>query len=97
MPPDSRRLWLVLWQDALADPTGVIQSVLVEQCRRLPVSQGFTNVGLLLFDISGCRPLDRLAEPDVALRVTFQALSRSRGTGSCRPARRGRSICGGKL
>lgn len=73
VPPDSRRLWLVLWQDALADPTGVIQSVLVEQCRRLPVSQGFTNVGLLLFDISGCRPLDRLAEPDVALRVTFQA------------------------
>lgn len=73
VPPASRRLWLVLWQDALADPTGVVQSVLVEQCRRLSVEQGFTNVGLLLFDISGCRPLDQLAKPDIALRVAFQA------------------------
>ncbi len=69
----SQRLWLVLWQDNLADPTGVIQSVLVEQCRRLPIEERFTNVGLLLFDVSQCRPLDRLSEPEVALRVAFEA------------------------
>ena len=69
----SRRLWLVLWQEQLADPTNVIQSVLVEACRRLPVDRSFTNVGLLLFDISKCRPLDRLAEPDKRMRIAFRA------------------------
>ncbi|MCU0520483.1 MAG: glycosyltransferase family 39 protein [Anaerolineae bacterium] len=69
----SQRLWLVLWQEHLADPTNVIQSMLVGQCQRLPVDQSFTNVGLLLFDITGCRPLDRLAEPEVPLEVAFQA------------------------
>jgi hypothetical protein len=62
-----QRLWLVLWQHHLADPTNLIQSILVEHCRRLPIDVGFVNVNLLLFDLETCRPLDRLAEPEVAL------------------------------
>lgn len=66
------RLWLVLWQDHLADPTNLIQSVLVEACHRLPVHRNFTNVGLLLFDVRGCQPLDQLATPPYRLDVAFQ-------------------------
>jgi len=67
------RIWLVLWQDRLADPTNLVQSVLVEACHRLPVDAGFTNVGLLLFDIGSCRPLDQLATPAFPLDVAFEA------------------------
>ena len=67
------RLWLVLWQDHLADPTSLVQSVLVERCRRLPVDASFINVGLLLFDLSDCRPLNHLVHPPVPLEVTFEA------------------------
>lgn len=69
----AQRLWLVLWQDHLADPTGLIQSVLVERCRRLPVYTNPINVGLLLFDLDRCRPLDRMADPAVVLEIPFQA------------------------
>ncbi len=68
-----RRLWLVLWQHHLADPTNLIQSVLIERCRRLPVDEGFVNVYLLLFDLETCRPLDRLAEPATVLETAFEA------------------------
>ncbi|MGC9469288.1 MAG: glycosyltransferase family 39 protein [Anaerolineae bacterium] len=70
---DRTRLWLVLWQEHLADPTNLVQSVLVASCRRLPVDAAFTNVWVLLFDVSGCRPLDRLATPPIPLEATFEA------------------------
>ena len=73
------RIWLVLWQDRLADPTNLVQSVLVEACHRLPVDAGFTNVGLLLFDIGSCRPLDQLATPAFPLDVAFEAPIRLNG------------------
>lgn len=59
----SQRLWLVLWQAQLADPTNLVQSTLVDACKRLPVTQSFTNVGLLLFDLTNCRPIDRWTAP----------------------------------
>lgn len=67
------RLWLVLWQQHLADPTDLIHSLLVEQCRRLPVSATYTNVGLLYFDLTACQPLDRLVEPPYAAPAAFEA------------------------
>ncbi|MCJ7548306.1 MAG: hypothetical protein MUQ30_01320, partial [Anaerolineae bacterium] len=73
------RIWLVLWQDRLADPTGLVQSVLVEACHRLPVDARFTNVGLLLFDIGSCRPLDQLATPAFPLDIAFEAPIRLKG------------------
>ena len=68
-----KRLWLVLWQQHLADPTDLVQSILVESCRRLPVDAGFTNVSLLLFDLETCGPLDRLIEPPIRLQASFEA------------------------
>ena len=64
----AERLWLVLWQDRTIDPTGLVQSALVETCHRLPVGRNFTNVGLLLFSLEDCRPLDRLGKPASADR-----------------------------
>ncbi|MBN1248628.1 MAG: hypothetical protein JXC32_13295 [Anaerolineae bacterium] len=68
----AERLWLVLWQDHLADPTNLVQSALVEACQRLPVHRNFMNVGLLLFDVRQCRPLDQLVTPTYPLNVAFQ-------------------------
>jgi hypothetical protein len=67
----SQRLWLVLWQDRLADPTALVLSLLVESCRRLPVDAKFTNVGVVLFDLTTCGPLDQLAHPPHPLGVDF--------------------------
>ena len=67
----SRRLWLVLWQDTLADPTRLVLSLLIEACQRLPVDAHFTNVGVVLFDLTTCHPLDRLAVPPHPLEADF--------------------------
>lgn len=68
----AERLWLVLWQDHLSDPTSLVQSALVEACHRLPIHEDFTNVGLLRFDIGGCRPLDQLSVPYVPMQAGFE-------------------------
>ncbi|HNT77794.1 MAG TPA: glycosyltransferase family 39 protein [Anaerolineae bacterium] len=75
----TTRLWLVLWQANLADPTDLIQSVLVDQCDRLGVGGRFTNVSLLLFDVTSCRPLDRLVSPPLPLDAAFVAPIRLAG------------------
>ena len=67
----AERLWIVLWQDTLADPTGLVRSMLVDACHRLPVDAHFTNIGVMRFDLTTCRPLDQLAEPPFALNVEF--------------------------
>ena len=67
----AERLWVVLWQDTLADPTGLVRSVLVDACHRLPVSDHFTNIGVMRFDVTMCQPLDRLAEPPFMLNAEF--------------------------
>ncbi|UCC64016.1 MAG: glycosyltransferase family 39 protein [Anaerolineae bacterium] len=48
------RLWLVLWQDRLADPTEVVLSHLLRTCPRLDVGQMFHQVALLLFSVADC-------------------------------------------
>ncbi|MBN2392756.1 MAG: glycosyltransferase family 39 protein [Anaerolineae bacterium] len=67
----AQRLWLVLWQDTLADPTRLVVSHLIEACHRLPVDTHLTNVGVILFDLTTCHPLDRLAVPPHPLAVDF--------------------------
>ncbi len=76
---ESGRLWLLLWQEHLADPTALVQSTLVASCRRLPVSRSFTNVGLLLFDLATCPPLDEVARPPHPLDARFAAPIRLTG------------------
>ncbi len=68
---DAQRVWLVLWQANLVDPTGLVENTLVESCHRLPVTRTFTNVGLLLFDVRSCHPLDQAAHPPHPLVVDF--------------------------
>jgi len=81
----AERLWLVLWQDRTIDPTGLVQSALVETCHRLPVGGNFTNVGLLLFSLEDCRPLDRLVKPQVPIGIAFAAPIRLEGYRLIRP------------
>jgi mannosyltransferase len=49
-----QRLWLVLWQDRLADPTEIVLRRLLDACRRLDVGQTFHDVALLLFAVADC-------------------------------------------
>lgn len=67
---DQERLWLVLWQYRLADPTEVILDHLLSTCPRLDVGQSFHGVALLLFSLTGC---DWTAQPSPShpLRVEF--------------------------
>jgi len=51
------RLWLVLWQRELADPTDVVMSELLTKTRRLGVGQDFNEVHLMLFDLQDHPPL----------------------------------------
>ncbi len=46
------RLWLVLWQNEISDPTDVVLGTLTEQARRLTVGQNFHNLSVLLFDVT---------------------------------------------
>ncbi len=46
-----RRLWLVLWQEELADPRRLVITQLLNNARRLPVGQVFHDVSLLLFEL----------------------------------------------
>jgi hypothetical protein len=67
------RLWLVLWQAALADPTGLITDELEHTYPRLGVGRTFHDVALLLFDV---RSGPRLAHADMP-RTLLQADFRS--------------------
>lgn len=46
------RAWLVLWQQEIADPTGIVADALRSQAQRLEVGQQFNQMSLLLFDLS---------------------------------------------
>jgi mannosyltransferase len=45
-------LWLVLWQESLADPTGLIMDTLEQTYHRLGVGTEFHGLALLAFDVS---------------------------------------------
>ena len=47
------RLWLVLWQDHIVDPTNVILDQLMMHCPRLQVGRHFQGLRLLLFSLEG--------------------------------------------
>lgn len=70
----AHRLWLVLWTDFFADPNNQVLDTLLERCARLPVGQHFTNVGLLLFALDGCRPLDAALVPPKTIGASFGSL-----------------------
>ncbi len=73
-----QRLWLVLWQDRLADPTEIVLSHLLLTCPRLEVGQTFHDVALLLFSLADC-DLSAHSGPTHALHVEFGGQIRLRG------------------
>jgi 4-amino-4-deoxy-L-arabinose transferase-like glycosyltransferase len=49
------RAWLVLWQQAIADPTSTVLDELEAHAKRLQVGQNFHEMSLLLLDLRGAR------------------------------------------
>jgi hypothetical protein len=49
---DRQKLWLVLWQESLADPTGLITDAVEQTYHRLGVGRTFHDVALFCFDVS---------------------------------------------
>jgi hypothetical protein len=45
-------LWLVLWQESLADPTGLVMDEIEQTYHRLGVGREFHQLALLAFDVS---------------------------------------------
>lgn len=45
------RVWLVLWQNNIADPTNVVLDALLDQARRITVGENFHAMSVLLFDV----------------------------------------------
>jgi len=70
----ASRLWLVTWQYDLVDFNATIQTMLSEDCAALGVDSAFGNVGLQLFDVSGCRPLDAEVDPPILAGADFQKM-----------------------
>ncbi len=82
------RLWLVLWQRELADPTDVVLNELLTQTRRLGVGRDFHEISLMLFDVQGHQPLgdgpqhpvkERFAEPIALVGYDLDAAPRAPG------------------
>jgi mannosyltransferase len=64
------RLWLVLWQRELADPTDVVINDLMTKARRLGVGRDFAGMQLLLFDLQGHTPFGDGPQRATDLRFT---------------------------
>jgi hypothetical protein len=68
MARGSKRLWLVLWQRELADPTDVVMNELLAKAKRLGVGQEFHEMRLMLFDLQGHRPFGGVPQQVTDLR-----------------------------
>jgi hypothetical protein len=66
-----QKLWLVLWQEFLADPTGLIVDELEQTYHRLGVGRTFHEVALMLFDVSPGPLLPQGAEPSSPMSATL--------------------------
>jgi mannosyltransferase len=62
------RVWLVMWQNQIGDPTNIIEDTLVATSKRINVGAGFHGMGLLLFDTSGA---DIVGAPQYPLDAAF--------------------------
>ena len=74
-----QRLWLVLWQALLSDPTGLITDELEHTYHRLGVGQTFHDVSLLLFDVSPGPLLAESTTPQSPLRADLDGKVRFLG------------------
>ena len=65
------RLWLVLWQPEVSDPTSLVSDELQHTYERLGVGRTFHDVALLLFDISPGPLLADSVRPKEPLSANF--------------------------
>jgi 4-amino-4-deoxy-L-arabinose transferase-like glycosyltransferase len=63
------RVWLVLWQSQISDPTHVIEDTLVAEGKRLNVGANFHDMGVLLFDVSSAS-IDDAPQHDLSVRFS---------------------------
>jgi hypothetical protein len=49
------RIWLVLWQSEISDPTQVVLDALLERARRIDVGERFHGMSVLLFDATSAQ------------------------------------------
>jgi hypothetical protein len=52
------RVWLVMWQNRISDPTNIVEDTLVAVSKRINVGANFHDMGLLLFDVNGAEIVD---------------------------------------
>jgi hypothetical protein len=62
------RVWLVMWQNQISDPTNLVEDTLVATSKRINVGANFHQMGLLLFDASDANIIDA---PQYPVDATF--------------------------
>ena len=70
------RVWLVLWQNQISDPTRIVEDTLAAAGKRINVGANFHGMGVLLLDVDGARIDDA---PQVGLKAAFSEPVRAVG------------------
>jgi len=70
------RVWLVMWQNQISDPTNIVEHTLVADGKRITVGANFHEMGLLLFDVSNAQIV---ATPQNAINAAFSEPIRAAG------------------
>ncbi len=70
------RVWLVMWQNQISDPTDIVEDTLVAAGKRINVGANFHDMGLLLFDVNGAKIVDA---PQNMLDAAFSEPIRATG------------------
>jgi 4-amino-4-deoxy-L-arabinose transferase-like glycosyltransferase len=71
------RVWLVMWQNQISDPTNIVEDTLVAAGKRINVGARFHDMALLLFDVNGAEIVD--APPNAAEGAAFSEPIRAAG------------------
>lgn len=69
--PDHGRVWLLLWQQELADPRGLVLTELVNKRPRLDVGEEFRGIDLLYFALDAGLPLGPAPAPAQRVVASF--------------------------
>ena len=69
--PEHSRAWLLLWQQELADPRGLVLTELVNKRPRLDVGEEFRGIDLLYFALDAGPPLGLAPAPAQRVAASF--------------------------
>lgn len=68
--PGNKRIWLLLWQENVVDPTQTVSGLLGKFCNEVPVPQQFTGVELKLYEVPD--DVSFSPQPSQALTVEYE-------------------------